>query len=98
MSFLNKPVLSEPNEKGYQFGICKDLTEYAHKEQVQSAYSSLPPVNITVIEVWKDDKCISYLLMDEKTNQPLKESLGYEAAAVDIDAYKLIKQGELLEK
>ena len=42
--------------------------------------------------------CLGKEELDEKTNQPLKESLGYEAAAVDIDAYKLIKQGELLEK
>jgi len=98
MGFLEKPKLSEPNELGYQFGINESLTKYAHDKQMQSANTYLPGVKITVMEVWKDDKLVAYLLVDEKTNQPLKEAQGYEAAAVDIDAYKILAQSKQLEK
>jgi len=97
MGLFNKPKLSEPNEMGFQFGINESLTEYAHEEQLQWGGSSLPGVKITVLEVWKDDKKISYLLIDEKTNEPVKEAQGYEAAAVAIDMFKTLKQSELIE-
>jgi len=97
MGFLDKPKLSEPNELGFQFGINESLTEYAHKKQPQWGGSSLPSVKITVLEVWKDDKNISYLLIDEDTNEPIKEAEGYEATAVAIDMFKTIKQSELIE-
>ena len=97
MGFLDKPKLSEPNELGFQFGINESLTEYAHKEQPQWGGSSLPSVKITVLEVWKDDKKISYLLVDEDTNEPIKKAEGYEATAVAIDMFKAIKQSELIE-
>ena len=89
---FDKPKLSEPNEAGYQFGIDKSLTDYAHKEVIQSATTSLPPVKITVLQVWKDDKHITNLLVDEKTNKVLQECHGFEATAVAIDKFKLIKQ------
>ena len=98
MGFMEKPALSEPNERGYRFGINKDLTEYAHQKQWQTANTYLPPVNITVLEAWKDDKLETYLLVDEKTNQAIKEAQGYEAAAVALDAFKLIEQEKLEKK
>jgi hypothetical protein len=97
MGLFNKPKLSEPNEMGFQFGIDESLTEYAHKEQLQWGGSSLPGVKITVLEVWKDGQRVSYLLIDEKTNEPVKEAQGYEAAAVAIDVFKALKQSELIE-
>ena len=97
MGLFEKPKLSEPNELGFQFGIDESLTKYAHDEQPQWGGSSLPGVKITVLEVWKDDKKISYLLIDEDTNEPIKEAQGYESAAVAIDMFKAIKQSELNE-
>ena len=88
---FDKPKLSEPNEMGFQFGVDDSLTEYAHKEVVQTATKSLPPVGITVLQVWKDDQLVTRILVDEKTNQPLEEAAGFEAAAVAIDKYKLLK-------
>lgn len=91
MSFFDKPKLSEPNEMGFQFGINESLTEYAHKEQFNCG-NVLPPIRLTVLEVWKDDKHVSNILVDEETNQPIDESNGYEATAVCIDKHKLIKK------
>lgn len=88
--FFDKPKLSEPNEMGFQFGINESLTEYAHKEQLNWG-NTLPSVDITVLEVWKDDNHISNLLMDEKTNSPLQECYGFEATACAIDKYKFVK-------
>lgn len=73
---LESPKLSEPNEKGFQFGINKSLTDYAHKEQPQDATHSLPAVKITVLEVWKDNKHISNLLIEDDTNKVLREVYG----------------------
>ena len=92
--FFDKPKLSKPNEMGYQFGINKSLTEYAHQKQWQTADKFLPPVGITVLEVWKNDKREVYLLIDEKTNNTIDEQFGYEAAAVAIDKFKLLKISE----
>lgn len=88
---FDKPKLSEPNEIGYQFGIDTSLTDYAHNEQENSG-NPLPAVNISVLQVWKDDKLVAYLLIDERNNIAIDESIGYEAAAVAIDKYKLIKK------
>ena len=88
---FDKPKLSEPNEIGYQFGIDTFLTDYAHKEQENSG-NLLPAVDIGVLQVWKDDKLIAYLLIDEENNIAIDESIGYEAALVAIDKYKLIKK------
>ena len=85
--------LSEPNEAGYQFGINKDLTEYAHKEQ-NNWGNILPSVDITVLEVWKDGELVSYLLVDEKTNKEIDEASGFEAAAVALDKWKLAEQSD----
>lgn len=90
-TFIDKKNLSDPNELGYQFGINSSLTEYAHKEQ-NNWGNILPAVDITVLEVWKDDKFITFLLIDEKTNTELQDTNGFEAAAVAIDKYKLIKK------
>lgn len=92
---LDKPKLSEQNELGFQFGINKELTEYAHKEQYNWGGNVLPSMDLTVMEVWKDDNRIAYLIVDEKTNQPVKEvDSGYEACAVAIDALKILKNAE----
>ena len=95
--FFDKPKLTPPNQQGYQFGKNESLTEYAHKEQPQWGGSSLPSVNITVLEVWKDDKREAYLLVDEKTNAAIDEQHGYEAAAVAIDKFKALKVFESYE-
>ena len=87
---MSAPKLSKPNEQGFQFGINRSLTDYAHKEIVQSATTSLPPIKVTVLEVWKDGRRISFLLIDEETNQPIDEASGFEAAAVAIDKHKLL--------
>lgn len=90
-TFIDKKNLSDPNELGYQFGINSSLTEYAHKEQ-NNWDNILPAVDITVLEVWKDDKFITFLLIDEKTNKELQDTNGFEAAAVALDKYKLAKK------
>ena len=84
--------LSEPNELGYQFGINKSLTEYAHASQPKWGGGDMPSVDITVLEVWKDNKFEAYLLVDEKTNKELKDYTDFESAAVGIDQYKLAKK------
>lgn len=89
----NKTKLSEPNELGYQFGINKSLTDYAHKEQ-NNWGNIIPPIDITVLEVWKDGNFVSYLLVDEKTNTELQDCKGFEDAAVALDKYKLVKKTE----
>lgn len=91
---FDKLKLSEPSEMGYQFGINESLTEYAHKKQWQTSDKFLPPVSITVLEVWKNDKREAYLLIDEKTNNAIDEQFGYEAASVAIDKFKLLKISE----
>lgn len=96
--FFDKPKLTPPNQQGYQFGKNEALTEYAHKEQLQWGGSSLPSVNITVLEVWKDDKMEAYLLVDEATNATIDEQYGYEAAAVAIDKYKLLNKSNEFDK
>ena len=88
---FEKTKLSEPNELGYQFGINKSLTEWAHQEQ-NNWGNILPPVDITVLEVWKDGSLVTYLLVDEKTNKEIDEAQGYEATAVAIAKWKLIKK------
>lgn len=97
MGLFEKSKLTEPNEAGYQFGKNESLTEYAHQEQLQWGGSSLPSVNITVLEVWKDDKRVAYLLIDEATNNPIDEQYGYEATAVAIDKFKALKISERYE-
>jgi len=89
--FNGETKLSEPNELGYQFGINKSLTEYAHKTQLNWG-NELPGVDVTVFEVWKDNKFEAYLLVDEKTNKELKDYTDFESAAVGIDQYKLAKK------
>ena len=90
---IDKTKLSAPNDMGYQFGINKSLTEYAHKGQANSG-NALPPVDITVLEVWKDDKLVTFLLVDEKTNNEIQDCNGFEAAAVALDKFKLLKKME----
>lgn len=95
--FFEKPKLTEPNEAGYQFGKNESLTEYAHQKQLQWGGSYLPSVNITVLEVWKDNERVAYLLVDEATNNPVDEQYGYEATAVAIDKFKALKISEQYE-
>ena len=79
---MDKPKLSPPNEKGFQFGINHTLTKYAHGYKLK----------ITTLEVYKEDKLVSFLLVDEETNEPIKDCQGIEAAACAIDAYHALKQ------
>ena len=79
---MDKPKLSPPNEKGFQFGINENLTKYSHKLGLK----------ISALEVWKDDKFVSFLLVDEKTNDALKDCQGIEAAACALDMYHALKQ------
>lgn len=96
---FDKPKLSEQNEMGFQFGINKSLTDYAHRTQMQWGNNTLPSLEVTVLEAWKDDKLDAYLLIDEKTNKAIKEvTAGYEACACAIDALKVAKNAEELEK
>ena len=95
--FFEKPKLTDPNEMGYQFGKNEELTKYAHDEQLQWGGSFLPSVDITVLEVWKDDRREAYLLIDEKTNVAVDEQQGYEAAAVAIDKFKALKISQRYE-
>ena len=46
---FDKPKLSEPNEMGFQFGINKDLTKWAHDEQ-NNWGNIMPPVNNVLIQ------------------------------------------------
>lgn len=89
MSLFDKPKkLSAPNELGYQFGIAEDLTEYAHNEQYGWG-GTMPGVKITVYEIWKDNHREGWMLIDEKTGNPLKDYDDYESCCVGIDQYKL---------
>lgn len=88
---FDKPKLSEPNDMGFQFGINEALTKYAHDEQVNWG-NTLPSLDVTVLEVWKDGNRVSYLLIDEKTNEPIREASGYEACACVLDVLKTLKK------
>ena len=95
-TLTDKKNLSAPNELGYQFGINTSLTEYAHREQ-NNWGNVLPPVKITVLEVWKNDVFETFLLVDEKTNKELEEHSDFESAAVAIDKYKLLEKSIKLD-
>ena len=79
---MDKPKLSPPNEKGFQFGINDNLTKYEHGFDLK----------ITALEVWKDDRIVTMLLVDEETNEPLKDCQDIESAACAIDMYHALKQ------
>lgn len=87
-SFIEKPELSPPNEQGFQFGVDKSLTEYAQTEQY-NAGNVLPAINYHVLQVWKDDKLVTRLIVDSKTNEPVKDVAGFEACAAHLDMMKL---------
>ena len=88
MSFLEKPELSPPNEDGFQFGIDKSLTEYAQTRQF-NAGNELPAIPYHVLQVWKDDKLVSRLIVDSKTNEPVADMPGFESIAARLDMMKL---------
>lgn len=91
---FEKPTLTEPNELGFQFGLNKSLTEYANKEQLQYGNGVLPALyGWKVLEVWKDNNRITYLLLDNEGKER-GENSGYEAMAYKIDAYKLLEQSK----
>ena len=94
--FINKSNLTPPNDMGYQFGINDSLTKYAHSEQYNWG-NILPPVDINVLEVWKDNKFQTFLFVDSKTNKELCDVQGYEAAAAKLDIFKLQKISKKLE-
>ena len=85
--------LTQPNELGFQFGINESLTEWAHQEQ-NNWGNILPAVDITILEVWKDNERKAYLLIDEKTNEPIDEGFEYEDCAARIDKWKLIEKSK----
>ena len=95
-TLTDKKNLSKPNELGYQFGINTSLTEYAHKEQ-NNWGNILPPVKISVLEVWKNDIFETFLLVDEETNKELEAQNGFEEAAVAIDRWKLLEKSKKLD-
>lgn len=89
-SFFDKPrKLTPPNEKGFQFGVCESLTKYAQKSDDSSG---LPGVDLTIIEVWKDDRRVALLFQNKKGEIVAEEGTGLEAAACKIDAFKAVKQ------
>ena len=88
MSFLDKPELSPPNDKGFQFGIDKSLTEYAQTSQF-NAGNELPAIPYHVLQVWKNDKLVSRLIVDSKTNEPVADMPGFESIAARLDIMKL---------
>ena len=90
--FDKKPKLTEPNEMGFQFGINESLTKYAKSEQPQWGGSALPPLDITVLEVWKDNEFKTFLFVDNKTKKELCDVYGLGAAAAKIDIYKIEKR------
>ena len=90
--FDKKPKLTEPNEMGFQFGINETLTNYAKSEQPQCLGNALPPVDITVLEVLKDDEFKTFLFVDNKTKKELCDVYGLGAAAAKIDIYKIEKR------
>lgn len=94
MGFFKKPKLSPPNELGFQFGIDESLTEYAHKELEQWGGNVLPALKVTVLQVWKDDYHVSNLIVDEETNEPIKECFGFEATACMLDALKVLEKSK----
>ena len=87
--FDKKPKLTEPNEMGFQFGINETLTNYAKSEQPQWGGNALPPVDITVLEVWKDNEFKTFLFVGNKTKKELCDVYGLGAAAAKIDIYKI---------
>lgn len=88
MSLLNKPKLTPPNEQGFQFGIDDSLTEYAQKSQFNGG-NELPAIPYHVLQVWKDDKLVSRLIVDDNTNEPVADMPGFEAIAARLDVMKL---------
>ena len=90
--FDKKPKLTEPNEMGFQFGINETLTNYAKSEQPQWGGNALPPVDITVLEVWKDNEFTTFLFVDNNTTKELRDVYGLGAAAAKIDIYKIEKR------
>lgn len=88
MSFIDKPELTAPNDKGFQFGVDKSLTEYAQTEQY-NAGNVLPAINYHVLQVWKNDNLITRLIVNSETNEPVKDVAGFEACAAYLDMMKL---------
>ena len=84
---FDKPKLTEPNEKGFQFGINESLTKYAHEKNV---VANLPGVDITVLEVWKDDRRVALLFQNKKGEVIDEVTSGFESAACKLDAYKML--------
>lgn len=95
-TLLDKPKLSAPNEKGYQFGIDESLTHYAKTSQY-NAGNELPGINYHVLQVWKDDKLVTRLIVDSKTNEPVDDVAGFEAVAAKLDLMKLKIKNEKKE-
>lgn len=88
------------NEQGYAFEVNASLTEYAQDEQSCWGNMALPSLGkeIVVLGVYKlivgeseKEECVSYLLFDTSTQQPIDEVFGFEAMAVCIDKHKLTK-------
>lgn len=92
-TILTKPELSPPNEQGYQFGVDESLTKYAKTSQF-NAGNELPAIPYHVLQVWKDDKLVTRLIVDTKTNEPVFDENGYEACAAKLDMMKLKAKSE----
>ena len=87
-TFLGKPKLTPPNENGFQFGVDESLTSYAKTEQFNVG-NTLPAIDYHVLQVWKDGNFVTRLIVDSKTNTPVKDLPGFEACAAHLDMMKL---------
>lgn len=90
-TIFDKPKLTPPNDKGFQFGLCESLTKYAQKDD---PVTGMPGVKLTIVEVWKDDRRVAYLFQNEKGEVVAEETHGLEAAACKIDAFRALKRFE----
>ena len=87
----NIPNLTPPNEKGYQFAVNKYLTDFA--QTVQENWDiQMPPVDMSVLEVWKNNNFYAYLIVDSKTNEEIDRAFDFDAVIVKLELYKLNKR------
>ena len=84
--------LPEPDEYGFQVVKNEHYTTYANDRQRGSYGSSpiyeLPPVNLTVYEVWVKDVFSHYLIKDEGNNV-LAEANNPDACKTRLDIFKI---------
>ena len=52
---------------------------------------------MSALEVWKNDRIVTMLLVNEDTNEAVKECGGIEAATVAIDVFAALEKHKELE-